>query len=189
MRTRTITILVGLVGLALLAASCGAETEAPPAVAPAEPQRVTLDWVEPYPTTGPRLVFTTTSLEVTRDGWEARVSIENRTDITWELATDPVAVQQGFGLMLFETGELEELERRTRDGDMPGIRAAQEFTPPLAAVLDPGQSWEGRISAPGTLAAGRYARVVFGTLTAVGDPPEGLGARIVWITDHAYRLE
>lgn len=180
--------LLPLLLVAFLVAACAADPEPPPAVAPAEPQRAALDWVERFPAEGPALVFVTKELAVTRDGWSAQVSIENRTGITWELATDPVAVQQGFGLMLFDTDDLEELERLSRDGDLPGLRAAQTFTPPLAAVLDPGQSWTGRIAAPGTLAAGRYVRVVFGTLTAVGDPPPGLEARVVWITDHAHRL-
>ena len=36
--------------------------------------------------------------------------------------------------------------------------------------------------------AGSYARVTFGTLIAVGNPPEGLSEMVVWITDHAYHL-
>jgi hypothetical protein len=31
-------------------------------------------------------------------------------------------------------------------------------------------------------------RVVFGTLVAVGRPPDELGERVLWITDHAHRL-
>jgi hypothetical protein len=45
------------------------------------------------------------------------------------------------------------------------------------------------MSASGALVAGSWARVVFGTLVAVGNPPEGLAETVVWITDCAYRLE
>ena len=37
--------------------------------------------------------------------------------------------------------------------------------------------------------AGSWARVVFGTLVAVGKPPEGLDEQLIWITDEAYQLE
>ena len=33
------------------------------------------------------------------------------------------------------------------------------------------------------------ARVVFGTLVAVGKPPEGLEEMLIWITDESYELE
>ena len=52
----------------------------------------------------------------------------------------------------------------------------------------PGDGWRGTISAPGSLASGRWVRVVFGPLVAVGDPPDDMRSRFVWITDHAYRL-
>ena len=59
---------------------------------------------------------------------------------------------------------------------------------PDPAILEPGASWEGTMSAEGALVAGSWVRVVFGTLVAAGNPPEELPERIVWITDHAYRL-
>ena len=34
-----------------------------------------------------------------------------------------------------------------------------------------------------------YARVVFGTLVAVGKPPEDMSDVVVWITDHRYQLK
>ena len=53
----------------------------------------------------------------------------------------------------------------------------------------PATSWEGEISAPGALVAGSWARVVFGTLVAVGKPPDELEEMVIWITDNAYELE
>ncbi len=48
---------------------------------------------------------------------------------------------------------------------------------------------QGEISARGSLVAGSWARVVFGTLVAVGKPPEGLEEMLIWITDESYELE
>jgi hypothetical protein len=44
------------------------------------------------------------------------------------------------------------------------------------------------MSAPGSLPAERYARVVFGPFTSVTKPPEGMEKKVIWITDHAQRL-
>ena len=44
------------------------------------------------------------------------------------------------------------------------------------------------MSASGALVADSWVRVVFGTLIAVGKPPDELDDVVVWITDHAYRL-
>jgi hypothetical protein len=133
-------------------------------------------------------VFRVHRLTVTKAGWKADVEIENRTGMVWELATDPVAVAQSFGVMLFETGDLDEVERRSRDGALPGLRSVRKFVQPVPTRLAPGRRWSATISADGTLAAGRYLRIVFGPLSADGDPPDGLPGQFVWITDHAYRL-
>ena len=70
------------------------------------------------------------------------------------------------------------------------MRRAERFQPALPLVLEPGKSWSGTIGARGSLAAGRWVRVVFGPLVPVGDPPEGFPREgLVWITDHAYQLE
>ena len=45
------------------------------------------------------------------------------------------------------------------------------------------------VAAPGPLAVGLYARVVFGQLVADGDVPKGMPAQFSWITDNAYKLE
>jgi hypothetical protein len=91
--------------------------------------------------------------------------------------------------MLFPNDDLDELEQRSKDGSMPGLRGATGYRPQLPLVLESGKQWAGKISAPGALAAGRWLRVSFGTLTALGDPPEELPAQLSWITDHAHQLE
>lgn len=157
-----------------------------PSVA-AGPQSATLDWTESYGESGEKVVFTVESLEVTEAGWDARVGIENRTSVAWELA--PGATPEGsFGLQLFESGDKEELEERNRRGTLPAVRAATRYAPELPRILEPKASWEGTIAAPGPLVADSWARVVFGTMVAVGKPPQGLEEVFVWITDSAYRL-
>lgn len=184
---RPVAVLVAL-GVTLCVAGCSS-SEAPPVIpSAAPPQAVELTWDERSPATGPALVFRVRRFTVTNEGWESDVEIENRTGIAWGLGNDPVAVEQSFGVMLFATGTMEELEERNRDGTLPGLRAAQRFEPKLPARLDRGASWRGTISAPGTLAAGRWVRVAFGPLVAIGDPPDSMPGRFVWITDHAYRL-
>ena len=154
----------------------------------AGPQTVELAWREPYGPAGERLVFTVDRLSVTETGWRARIGVENESSVGWELA--PGATPEGsFGLQLFETGDADELEERNRTRTLPAVRAATEYAPELPAVLEPGAAWEGEISARGPLVAGSWARVVFGTLVAVGKPPEEFEDMLIWITDHAYELE
>ena len=153
----------------------------------AGPQTAPLHWRETYGDPGEQLVFTVKSLEVTDSGWNARIGVENRTKVGWKLV--PGATPEGsFGLQLFETSSKDELDRRNHEGTLPAVRAATRYDPELAHVLDPAASWEGTISATGPLVAGSWARVVFGTLIAVGKPPKGFGERFVWITDHSYQL-
>jgi hypothetical protein len=155
---------------------------------PAGPQTAELDWREVHGEPGEQLVFSVDSLEVTKDGWRAVVGVENDTSAAWEL--QPGAIPDGtFGIALFETGDKEELEDRNRARTLPAVRAATAYDPELVEVLDPGTSWEGEISARGALVAGSFARVVFGTLIAIGKPPEGYAQTFVWITDSSYELE
>jgi hypothetical protein len=163
------------------------EPEATPSVA-AGPQSAILGWRETYGSGSERLVFTVDELEVTTTGWAARVGIDNASSVGWELA--PNATPDGtFGLQLFETGDEDELERRNKDGTLPAVRAAERYEPELPKLLEPGAGWNGTISARGALAAGAFVRVVFGTLVAVGKPPEELDEMLIWITDHAYELK
>jgi hypothetical protein len=165
----------------------GGETSLETSVA-AGPQSADLAWRETYGPAGEQLVFTVDRLDVTETGWTARIGIENDSSVGWELA--PGATPEGsFGLQLFETGDVDELEERNRSGTLPAVRAATAYEPELPPLLEPGASWEGEISARGALVAGSWARVVFGTLVAVGKPPEELDEMLVWITDHAYELE
>jgi hypothetical protein len=154
----------------------------------AGPQAAPLEWRETYGEDGERVVFTVDSLEVTRSGWNANIGIENGTKVGWELA--PGATPEGsFGLQLFDTGAKQELDERNRQGTLPAVRAASHFSPDLPRILEPGGSWSGTISAPGPLVANSFARVTFGTLIAVGKPPDGFQDTFVWITDHAHRLK
>jgi hypothetical protein len=164
----------------------GDDTEVAPSVA-AGPQSANLGWRETYGTPGEEVVFTVDSIEVTERGWNVRVGIENRSSVGWELA--PGATAEGsFGLQLFETGDEQELEERNQNGTLPAVRAATRYSPKLPSILEPKAKWSGTISAPGALVADSWARVVFGTLIAVGKPPEGLEEILVWITDSAYHL-
>jgi len=182
---------VGLVAtvLAVLGSGCGGD---PAPVLPSEaapPQKAELGWVEQVPESGPALVFRVRRFAVTDGGWEADVEVENRTDIPWRLPGAEEAVPTSFGVMLFPTGELDEVEDRSRKGDLPGLREADDYAPALPTRLAPGASWRGTIAARGALAAGLYVRIVLGPFVAVGDAPDGMQASFSWITDHAYRLK
>ena len=162
-------------------------TSSPEASGPAGPQKAKLSWRETYGEPGQQLVFSVDSLEVTETGWSARIGVGNKTTVAWELAPDAVA-DGTFGLALFETGDTDELDQRNRSRTLPAVRGATSYVPELPKILEPKASWEGEISARGALVAGSWVRVVFGTLVAVGKPPEGMGETVVWITDSAYEL-
>lgn len=176
--------------LVLVAAGCGsARAPTAPASVRAPPQTAQLDWEEPHPADGAALVFGVSSFTVSEDGWSADISVENRSQVGWEVGDPRDAVERMFGVLLFPNDDLDELERRNRSRDLPAIRRATSFTPALPVVLQPGKAWQGTISAPGALAGGLWVRLSFGTFTSVGKPPEGVDPRLVWFTDHAYRLE
>jgi hypothetical protein len=177
--------LVALAAVTLLAGCSSSETPPLPP-GPAPPQQAELHWVERYPPNGAALVFTATRFEVTTSGWRAEIGLENQTSTTWRLVETPTT---GFGVMLFPSDEVSEVESRSSGGDLPGLREAQSFSPQLPPSLGPGESWHGAIAARGPLAAGLYTRIVFGLLAATGDTPEGMTAQFSWITDHAYRLQ
>ena len=162
-------------------------TASPESSSPAGPQTANLDWRETYGDPGQQLVFTVDRLQVTETGWNARIGIENDTSVAWELAPDAVA-DGTFGLALFETGDASELDQRNRSRTLPAVRGATSYEPELTKILEPDASWEGVISARGPLVAGSWVRVVFGTLVAVGKPPETFDELVVWITDSAYEL-
>ena len=184
---RASAALLALCAAALLAGCQSSETPPlPPGAAP--PQRTELGWVERYPAEGPSLVFEAHSFAVTADGWTADVEVENETEASWEVVQVTRPGEGSFGVMLFTSDDPGEVEGRSREGDLPGLRPARSFEPPLPARLSPGASWRGTISAPGPLAAGLYVRLVFGPFVAVGDPPDDMGTQFSWITDNAYEL-
>jgi hypothetical protein len=179
-----------IAGIALLVAGCGAdgETVVLNDEGRAPPQKATLDWHEAYGDAGQRLVFRVHSLAVERSGWKANVAIENDTRVPYTVASGPSSLDRAFGLMLLPTGDIRELDRLNRANDLPPVRQAEHFDPPLPGVLGPGESWQGTMAARGSLPAGTWARVVFGAFVTIEEPPEGLQDRVIWITDHAHRL-
>jgi len=147
----------------------------------AGPQRATLGWREFAGEVGEQLVFSVETLEVLSDGWTVRLSIENRSTTSYRVAT---TLEQPFGLMVLSSGNYDELMEQNESGTLPTVRPATDYAPPLPAVLEPGDSWVGTISAPGALVANGRVRVVFGALVSVVDPRDVIG----WISDHTYRL-
>ena len=179
-----------LVGIALLVAGCGAgggDRRAQRRRSRAA-QEATLDWHETYGDAGERLVFRVHSLAVEGNGWKARVAVRTR-GVPFTVASGPSSLDRAFGLMLLPTGDMRELDRLNRANELPPIRQAEHFDPPLPGVLDPGKTWEGTMAARGSLPGGSWARVVFGAFVTIEKPPEGLQDRVIWITDHAHRLQ
>ena len=171
----------------LLLTGCGAaETEPVPPARAAEPQQVELDWVEIYPPTGERIRFAVDELDVRAEGWSVGIAVTNATRNSFELGVN--RAQLSFGLMLFATGELDELEDANRAGRLPPVRLATTMEPPPPDVLAPGTTWHATLSGPGSLADGSYVRVAFGPLRAVGEPPQGMQPVLFWITDRSHRL-
>ena len=172
---------------ALLLAGCADPEPEPlgPARA-AEPQQAKLGWRERYPASGPGLVFRVEALTVRANGWSAEVAVTNRTRIPFTAGRE--AIEHAYGLMLFATGDLGELEDAARADDLPAVRQATTIEPELPSVLRPGQTWRATLSAPGSLADGSWVRVSFGPLEAQGDPPEEMERVVVWITDRAHRI-
>lgn len=194
MSRTTILVLVALgaaaAGFTFSTAAKRLQDEEPAAEASvaASPQTASLDWRETHGAPGEQLVFSVESLEVRPDGWRVRLGLENRSSVAYELGGSRTTLNRSFGLRLFSTGSIEEVEERNANDTLPAVRSAVRYEPSLPAILEPDASWQGTISAPGALSAGSWVRVVFGTLVSVGNPPEELGENVVWITDSAYRL-
>ncbi len=188
---RAVSAVLLLALVAVAAAGCASSDGgvSVPATVRAPPQRAQLGWEEPYPAKQPALVFRVSSFTVTRSGWTADISVENTSDVAWEVGDPRTAAQLAFGVLLFPNDDLDELERRNRDGNMPAIRHATTYDPALPLVLRPGNTWRGTISAPGALAGGLWMRLSFGPFVSAADPPDGAASEVVWFTDHAYRLE
>ena len=165
----------------------GDAAPAEPSVA-AGPQTAMLWWRESYGPPGQKLVFEVERLRVMRDGWKAWIRLTNRTSVAYEVGDPRATIDRSFGLMLFESGHQSELESRNADGTLPALRPATRYKPELPRILESQGSWHGVISAPGSLVAGSWVRVVFGTLIAIVSTGDVLDDHVIWITDHAYRL-
>jgi hypothetical protein len=179
-------LILSLVALGIT--GCAATTTTVPAAVKAPPQTERLNWRERYPAAKPALVFGVSRFTVTRDGWTAEISVENTSTVAWSVGDPLEAALRQFGVLLFPNDDLNELERRSRSGDVPALRAATRYLPALPETLRPGETWKGMIAAPGALAGGLWVRLSFGPFTSLGDPPEGAQTPVVWFTDHAYRL-
>ena len=180
MRWTVLTAVVLLTG-------CGTVAREPAQLRePAEPQQAVLNWRESYGDGAKRLRFEVETLEVREDGWSTLVAVENATDIPFELGKRPLTFR--FGLMLFADGLQATLDEANRAGALPPLREAVTIEPPPPDVLEPGARWEATLAAPGRLANGSYARVVFGTLVAVGEPPGEMQPTVIWITDRSHQL-
>ena len=147
----------------------------------AGPQRATLGWREIAGEAGEQLVFSVESLEILSDGWKAKLSVENRSTTSYKVAS---TLSRPFGLMVFSSGDYDDLMEQNESGTLPTVRPATGYAPRLPAVLEPGDSWTGTISAPGALVANGWVRVVFGALISVVEPRDVVS----WISDHTYQL-
>jgi len=186
MRPFLVSGLVALVAFAT--AGCASQAVTVPTTIKAPPQTARLNWKERYPSKNPSLIFGVSRFTVTRNGWTADISVENTSDIGW-IASDPrLPSYREFGVLLFPNDDLKELERRSRDGDVPGLRAATSTTPALPETIEPGEIWRATIAAPGALAGGLWVRIAFGPFSADGKPSGGTQTPVVWYTDHAYQL-
>jgi hypothetical protein len=187
----------GLLALALVAVAatgCGSSTvSGTPVPRAAQAQTATLGWVESAGAPGSRLVMRVRSFTVTRDGWRADVAVTNETGSTFSIDHGPDTPDFGFGVMLFETKAHSELEQRNARHDLPVLRRATAFAPPLPAALAPRVTWNGTASGPGALPGGLWVRFVFGAFRPTGAMPrslsnEGVRNYLIWITDHAHQL-
>jgi hypothetical protein len=147
----------------------------------ARPQKAVLRWREVAGEKGEQFIFGVKSLQILPDGWKAELSVENDSTTSYRVAS---TLEQPFGLMVFSSGDYDELLELNESGTLPTVRPATSYSPQLPVILEPGDAWSGTISAPGALVANGWVRVVFGALVSVVDPREVLP----WISDHTYRL-
>jgi hypothetical protein len=140
------------------------DTKASSRTVAAGPQKAILGWREVAGESDEQIVYSVESLEVLTDGWRVRLSVENRTTTSYEVAS---TLEQPFGLMVFASGDYEELTELNEDRALPTVRPATSYEPRLPAVLEPGDAWIGTISAPGALVANGWVRVAFGALVSV----------------------
>lgn len=191
MRRRLVLVLLAATATLALAGCTATDSAAPvPTTIAAPPQSAELGWVEPTPAKSPALVFGVASFTVTKEGWTASISIENRSDVGYKIVDRHDEADLGFGVLLFPNDDQKDFEQRISNGNAPATRAATKYEPELPVVLESGATWRGTISAPGALAGGAWVRLAFGPFSSVGDPPPGMpSAPFTWFTDHAYHLK
>ena len=127
---------------ALGAAGCASEAVTVPATIKAPPQTAQLDWRERYPSTNPALVFGVSRFTVTRDGWKADISVENTSRVAWVVGDPRFPAYREFGVLLFPNDDLKDLERRSRDGDVPGSAPRRATRRPCPSRIEPGETWQ-----------------------------------------------
>jgi hypothetical protein len=186
--SRTTVLVLVAIGAAIagfaFSSNARRNAEEPAVVSPsvaASPQKATLGWREAHGERGERIVFEVETFEVTPSGWRADVAVINESTTSYEIAS---TIQLPFGLMIFGSADYETLTKQNEDGTLPPVRPAARYEPRLPTILEPGDSWSGTISAPGSLVANSWVRVAFGGLISVVQPNEVLA----WISDHTYRL-
>ena len=128
-----------------------------------------------YPATGQRLGFGVDTLVVRRTAGRSSFAVTNRHG-------DPVRARRqpalAFGLMLFDTGNLDELDRGEprRQPARAAPRDDDAAAPP--DVLAPGATWRATISAPGVARRRQLGpRRRSGPSSPVARPPEGMEPR------------
>ena len=128
-------------------------------------------------------------LVVGRRSWRVDATLANRTGVALQVIRPHHLHTVEFGLDVFDTNTLAEVERRAARKALHNGALAERVVPPLAGVLRPGDRWAGSFSAPGRLPRGKYVRVVFGRFVVPGGKvPAGLAARFFCTTDDAPRL-
>ena len=173
----SITVLAVLV----LATGCGSTRPAQPS----PPRTVRLNWHETYTSHGERLVFVVRRLRIGRGGWSVDASVTNgtRTPLTIERAHRPG--QTLFGLLVLRTRDVGAV---ARTGQFREPLQTTRFVPSLPRLLEPGASWSGTFSGPGTLARRRYVRIEFGRFWTNATGPAARWRGFIWITNHALHV-
>jgi hypothetical protein len=169
---------------ALASAGCGSTDH----VVWARPQTVRFHGSSDCGPKGRNIEIHVQRLVLHRDGWRVDASIVNRTGTAVQISRPHHANQVQFGVDVFETDSLAEVERRVAQRAMHDNALAERVVPPFGHVLEAGERWRGSFSGPGRFPAGRYVRIEFGRFIFPGTVPPGLDAHFYCVTDDAPRL-
>jgi len=113
------------------------------------------------------LLFAVDQLEVTQGGWSVGIAVTNETGIPFEARGRDVELT--YGVALFRTGDLEELEQAAEAGTLPPVRAASTISPLPPPILEPGATWRARLSGRTKLAAMVHVSNALGTINPVAE--------------------